>query len=408
MRHTIKRGLLLMVFAFTPAAFSAAADFGLLLATEGEYISDEDGKGFGFTGGLTPWLSAAPGETFSLYLSGKLSFEYEYATKAWADPVLAELERAELAFRPGAEFSLTLGRQLYRDSAGMIASGLFDGLSGAFGFGWGRLVIGGFYTGFQYKERAEILMSQEDRDSYGLDLDYNDLDTYFASRRMLIPLCLEFPDLASRLSLALSGLAQIDLNKDPAPALHTQYLEAHIGIEALDSLRLNVTGIGERLAYEGLDPKRSYAAALGLDWDTPGEAADMLSLELRWGSGVSGENLGAFLPVNGIAQGTIFSETLSGLMNARAFYTARPREKLSFSLGTIFFWRTDLETFKDSQLKAGAKDRFLGTEVYGTLIWSPDSALRLTAGGGAFLPGPAFTEEANPRWEVRAGMVVAL
>jgi hypothetical protein len=408
MNHTIKYGLLLLVFAFAPASFALAADFGLLLASEGEYVSDTAGKGFGFTGGLTPWLSASVGETGSLYLSGTLTFEYEYETESWADRPLLELQRTEFSFRPLPEVYLAAGRQFYRDEAGMIASGLFDGLSGSFGFGRGRVFIGGFYTGFQYKETAEILMTTEDRARYALALDYNDMDTYFASRRLLIPLSIEFPDLASRLSLSLTGIAQIDLNKEPAPALHSQYIEAGAGVEILDSLRLRLTGTGERIDYEDDDPRRSYAAAFALDWDAPGELTDMLSLEARWGSGVSGENTGAFLPVSGIAQGVIFSETLSGIMNARALYTVRPRESLSLSAGAIVFWRTDLETFKDPELETASKDRFLGTELYGSVIWAVDSALRLTAGGGAFIPGGAFTQEAKPRWEVRAGAALSL
>jgi hypothetical protein len=136
--------------------------------------------------------------------------------------------------------------------------------------------------------------------------------------------------------------------------------------------------------------------------------ADMLSLEARWGSGVSGENTGAFLPVSGTAQGAVFPGTLSGLMDARAFYTARPRESLSLSVGAIVFWRTDLETFKDPELGAASKDRFLGTEVYGSVVWAVDSALRLTAGGGAFIPGGAFTQGAKPRREARAGAALSL
>jgi hypothetical protein len=406
MSHTInKRYVLLITIVFASAAFGFASDFGLVLASEGEYVSDADGKGPGFTGSLTPWLSAAFGETLSLYLSGKLSFQRQYETKA--APPLVELERTELSFRPLPEVYLSLGRQFYRDGAGMIASGLFDGLAGAFSFGWGRVSVGGFYTGFLYKETAGIIMTGEDRARYDMDMDYAGMDTYFASRRVIVPIGVEFPDLVSRLSLSLTGIAQIDLNKESS-ALHTQYAEAQLGIEVLDSLRLSLTGIGERIAPKEADALGGFAAAFALDWDMPGNLTDMLSFELRWGSGVSGERAGAFLPVSGIAQGVLFSETLSGIMNARALYSLRPHESFSLSLGTVLFWRTDLETFKASGLNGASKDRFLGAELYGALIWSVDSALRLTAGGGAFFPGGAFTEEADPEWEVRAGVVLSL
>jgi hypothetical protein len=411
MKRVIQQALLVLVFASASAAF--AVDFGLVLAPEWEYVSDTAGRGHGFTAGITPWFSAAPGEGANLYLSGKLTLEYEYETQKWADPFLAELERAELTLNPARGFTVSLGRQFYRDEGGMIASGLFDGLSAGFGLGPARVFLGGFYTGFQYKESAEILMTAEDRVRYALPLDYEDMDTYFASRRVLIPVTLEFPGLLSRLSLSVSGLAQIDINdneenEEPDTALHTQYLEACLDIEALDSLRLGLAGIGERVDAEGLEAKRSFAAAFTLEWDLPGSPRDMLGLEARWGSGVSGGKTVAFTPVSTVAQGRIFDCGLSGLMNARAFYTLRPHESLSFSLGAIAFWRTDLETFTDPELDGASEERYLGTEGYANLIWSPDSALRFTAGGGAFAPGKAFAGDSDPRWEIRAGLIISL
>ncbi|MDR1625105.1 MAG: hypothetical protein LBT33_01075 [Spirochaetia bacterium] len=404
----MKRCLFLLILCWALAAGARAADFGLVLNPEGEYVSDPAGEGFGFTAGVKPWLSAALGETLGLYLSGKLTLEYEYETQSWADPFLAELERTELNFRPASWVYLVLGRQFYRDGGGMIASGFFDGLSASLSLGQARLFLGGFYSGFQYKESAEILMTREDRDNYARPLDYDDPDTYFASRRVIVPLGLDFPGLFSRASFSLGGLAQIDVNKEPAQSLHTHYLEAQIGLEALDSLRLSLAGVGARMDFEDDGAKRSFAAAFGLDWDLPGALRDMLSAELRWGGGAVDGKTGPFMPVSSIAQGTVFKPGLSGLMDARAFYTMRPHESLSVSLGAVAFWRTDLETFTDAELDPSSKDRFLGTEASATLIWALDSALRLNAGGGAFLPGGAFAEDAAPRWEARAGLALSL
>jgi hypothetical protein len=406
MKRIIYRALLVYTIAFAPAAF--AADFGLVLNPEGEYVSGTAGRGGGFTADLTPWFSAAPGESAGLYLSGKLTFEYESEAQRWADPFLVELERAELTLRPAPGVSLSLGRQFWRDSGNMIASGFFDGILGSLVLGPARVFLGGFYTGLQYKESAEILMTAEDRGRYILPLDYGDPDTYFASRRILIPLGAEFPGVFSRLSLTFTGLAQIDLNKEPNAALHSQYLEACFGIEVVDSLRLNLTGTGERLDLEGSGAKTGFAASFGLDWDLPGALRDMLNLELRWAGGAADEKTVPFAPVTRIAQGTVFGPAFSGLMNARALYTLRPYESLSVSLEAIVFWRTDLETFTDPELDGASKGRWLGTEGGANLIWAVDSALRFTAGGGVFVPGGAFLENSDPRWEVRAGLIVSL
>jgi hypothetical protein len=402
----VKRSLLGIVLIMAAAASVTAADFGLILSGTGEYVSDTGGEGFGFTGSFSPWFSTVLGEKMSFYLSGKAAFEYEHDKKDWKWPPLFELDRTELSFHPARTIYLSLGRQRYRDSGGMIAAGFFDGLSGSFSLGWARLSLGAFYTGFLYKETADILMTAEDLESYSKPLDYGAPDTYFASRRVLLPLDIEFPDLASRLSLAFTLLAQIDVND--ASTLHTQYVETQFGIDVVDTLRLVLTGIGALAENEGEDVRGHLAAAFGLNWELPGSLTDMFTAEFRWGSGVVNDAIGSFTPVSGTAQGTVFTPTLQGLMKAGAAYTARLHRIVSLSAEAAVFWRTDVETFKDVELDGASKNRFLGTEAGGSLIVAPQSALRLTAGGGAFFPGGAFVENAAVRWKINMGIILSL
>ncbi|MDR1931263.1 MAG: hypothetical protein LBQ57_00430 [Spirochaetales bacterium] len=404
------RHILPILLGLAAAGLAWSADFGLLVNAAPEYISDEEGKGFNFTGSLTPWFSAAPGEKISLYLSGKITQEYEYETKAWTDPVLFELERTELNFRPAAAVYLSLGRQRYTDSAGMIASGLFDGLSASVGLGGARLFLGGFYTGFLYKETAEILMTPADLSAYAAPLSYDDFDTYFASRRFFVPLTLELPDLTPRLNFSLTALAQFDLNNyEEQEKLHNQYLEARFGLEAADSLRFALTGIGA-LAQPGgedADAYRSFAAALEADWDVPGDLTDMFSAQGRWANGAVDSDTMPFLPISGVARGFVFGPVLSGLLTGGASYTARLHRSVSLSVAATAFWRTDLETIKDIELDGTSKDRFLGWETCAELIWAPQSAIHITAGGGAFFPGGAFIDEAKVRWRVNTGVILS-
>jgi hypothetical protein len=384
---------------------AGAADFGMVLAPAVEYVSDAE-EGFGFSASATPWLSAAIGEKAGLYVSAKVTFDYPYSEQAWKTPPLFELERTELNFRPVPAVYLVLGRQRYRDSGGMIASGLFDGVHGSFGLGRVRLTGGFFYTGLLYKETAEILMTTEDRNRYSKPLDYGDLDSYFASRRALAVLGLEFPDLTSRLSLAFDLLAQFDLNG--GTGLHTQYLEARLGFDAADPLRFTVTGIGALAESGGADPLAHFAAALGAEWDVPCALADMAEAELRWGNGKVGERVVPFIPVSGVTQGTVFTPTLPGLMTVHAGYMARFYRVFSFSAAGILFWRTDTETVQDMELDMASTERFLGGELSGQLIWAPQSALRFTAGGGVFFPGGAFVQDAGIRWKLNAGIILSL
>jgi hypothetical protein len=402
----MKRALLVVIFVLAAGGIAVAADFGFVLSPSGEYVSGASGEGFGFTGTFTPWFSAALAETMNLYLSGKLTVEYQYDKKAWATPLLVELDRTELSFHPIERAYLVFGRQRFGDPGGMILSGLFDGFYGRLGLGSTQLSLGAFYTGLLYKKAAEIFMTAEDRARYAAPLDYGDFDTYFASRRVLVSLGLELPDMASRLSLTLNGLAQFDANG--GKALHTQYLEAQAGIEAASSLRFTVTGVGALAEKEDAATQGHFAAAFGADWDVPGALTDMIQAGLRWGSGASSDRFGAFKPVNDMAEGKVFSSALPGLMNARLSYMARPHRAFSFSLGGLVFWRTDLETFTDSELDGGSKARFLGTEASGSLVWAPQSALRLTAGAGVFFPGAAFTDSAKTRWKINGGLTLSL
>jgi hypothetical protein len=407
MTRITKRGfpLLFAVLVLCSGGRAAAADFGLVLLSTGEYAPEEDEGNAGFTGSAAPWVSAAIGKTGNLYASGKLSFEY--AGEAWKKPVLFELERTELTFRPAPAAFVSAGRQRYRDAGGMIASGLFDGLSAGIGFTRARLSLGAFYTGLLYKGTAEIFMTGPDRERNAAAVDYGDIESYFASRRILVPLTFEFPDLSPRTALTLTLLAQFDVNGG-ADTTHSQYLEAVAGIAALDTLRFSVTGIGALAESGGAGPKLHAAGAFGADWDLPGALTDMLRGELRWGSGAAHDRIGPFVPVTGIAQGTIFTPALSGLLNARISYTARPGETVSASGEAAAFWRTDTETFADGDLDDGSAERFLGVELYGSVVWAPQSALRFTAGGGAFLPGGAFRDGTKVRWKLSGGIILSL
>jgi hypothetical protein len=403
----MRKSLFFIAFAVLAGLPVRAADFGLLLSPSGSYVSGLRGDGFGFSAGFTPWFSVSFGENTSVYLSGKITLKgFEYSQKAW-EP-LVELERTELGFRPAGTVYLTLGRQRFGDGPGMLASGLFDGLAGTFGLGTVRLSGGVYYTGWLYKGAAEILMTQRDRTSRAQPLDYGDFfNTYPASSRMLVSFAGDFPDLSSRTSLGIGVLAQFDLNGGDAP-LHSQYLNASYGIEAADALRLTVTGVGGLVENAGKDPALCLAAALGADWEIPGATADMLSAELRWGSGAVSTRVVPFLPVTSITQGFVFTPTLSGTMNARISYAVRPLSAFSFSAAAVVFGRTDVETFGDTELDGASKNRYLGAEFYGQLVWAPESVLHFSGGGGVFFPGGAFREDARPRWNVNAGLVLAL
>jgi hypothetical protein len=392
---------------------ASSADFGILISVEPSY--DKDGKGFQIVGGVTPWISAALGKKMDVSVSAKLSFVYGERGRSESPPFIAELERAEATFRPVQMLQLTVGRQRFKDNAQMIASGFFDGFFATAGLGWARLSVGAFYTGLQYKKSAEILMTTHDQIKHTAPVDYGDPDSYFASRRIFVPVAIEFPDLTPRTSLSLMAIGQFDVNAAAyaaAQPLHTQYMEARYGVEAADTLRFTVAGIGflaESAETAGATALwGGAAAALDADWITPGRTPDMLSFKARWGSGVASGDFRAFLPISGLAQGLVFTPALSGLLTIRLSYAARLLRTFSLAAEGVLFWRTDRETVKDAELDGASKDPFLGGELAASCIWSPQSAIIATAGGGVFLPGRAFVHGSPVRWKIHAGVTVSL
>ncbi|GHV96785.1 hypothetical protein AGMMS50293_31050 [Spirochaetia bacterium] len=379
------------------------ADFGLALNAEPKYGSAVSPEGCSFTGTATPWISGLVRTGLSYYVSGEIIIDYQDDKDTF--PPVFTLGRTELRWRPTSAVFLTLGRQRFQDSTGLAVAGLFDGLSGSVAFPRVRLGAALFYTGLLYKEQAEILMTPNDGSNYAKALNYGDTDSYFASRRVVAALTGEFPDLSSRTSLALNAIAQFDVNEG-AEKLHSQYLAGQYVFTPVEPLRLHLAFVASLKETE-TQLQQGYAAAAGADWELPSLVQDMVSVQVRWSSGAVNEQVGTFTPVNGISQGEIFTPRLPALMTAHASYTVRVHQTVSLGAGAAYFIRTDLETVADADIDPASQSRSLGAEVSGSAVWAPDSALRLSAGGGVFLPGSAFVADTPVRWKIRAGVLFA-
>jgi hypothetical protein len=398
-----------------------ALDFGLEMYQSPEFTNtgagearlpsgEHDSGRVNYTGSYTPWFSSDLGQTAKLHLSVKISTIYkggEWKPKD-STPILFEVDRSEVSWRPKtsglpiSSIHVEAGRTPFQDPLGIIASGLFDGLSGGAVLDQVRLSAGAFYTGLLYKETAGIIMTPSDEGTY------NDRDSYFASRRLLFSAAAELPALTPRSSLAVNTLAQFDVNgKDTA--LHTQYLSAKYRFLALETLSLTgaaVTGLAEN---KGGNLSVHFAAIAGTDWEVPGALRDMLQGEIRWSNGAVNKNITAFAPLTNIAQGQVFDPYLSGLMTIKGKYTARFQKNFLASAEGTYFIRTDGETLIGAEYPSSSA-RALGGELYGTLSWAPASDLTATVGGGCFFPsmGNVFVSDAPIRWKIMVGLVLSL
>jgi hypothetical protein len=410
--------LAFLCFLFCAGLSAGALDFGLALSQELKTSNESRGSGaLVYTPVLSPWVSGPLGEHFSLRLSGKVGFEHTSSFSAgddglaWRDPpALPELERSELTWFVSPALSFTLGRQRFADPAGLAASGLFDGLAAAFSAGGSRFSAGAYYTGLLYKDTADIIMTNRDREGYAKPYALD--ESYFASRRVLASFVWEKPGLGPRSSLALGLLGQFDVNKGD-DRLHSQYLSARYRLRLPANTGLEaaaVFGAGE--AEEAGEGMLFFAGVLGGTWSPPGAWDDRLSLWGLYSSPAWGELLSAFIPVNSLSLGRVFTSFPGGLSLIKGTYTLRPRRTLGLTLEYSYFIRTDTVSFQDDRDPGKLKGEgyLLGGELYGVVSWIPLPDLAVSIGAGAFFPGlgNAFEPETDIRWEGALGIVLSL
>jgi hypothetical protein len=392
---------------------AAALDFGLVVSQEARASNESADAAFSYVPVASPWVSGPLGPAFSLYLSGSVGFDYAAdsdGASAWREPAaLPELGRAELTWTASPSLYVSLGRRRFQDPAGLIAAGLFDGLSAGFSARGSRFTAGAWHTGLLYKGTAEIVMTGRDQAAYQKPYALDGGDGYFASRRALVSFEWEKPDLAPRSSLALGVLAQFDLNGDEDDRLDTQYLSARLGFRLAPSLELQADGVfgaGEAPAWGVF-----FAGGLGLAWTPAGALDQRLSFRGLYSTPSQGERLRPFAPVSSVSQGRVFSPSLGGLSTLRGAYTLRPLRALSLTGELSCFIRTDTETFQDNREpdKLKGEGYFLGAEGYAMAVWTPLPDLALTFGGGAFFPGlgNAFTESAAVRWKAALALMLS-
>jgi hypothetical protein len=391
------------------SGFVFGLDFGAVLGINPEWKGSEGEAGGVYAFSLGPWVSASPSETFDLYLSGSVALRLEQ--EDWELlPVLPELGRFMIAWRPLPRLGLEAGRIRLSDPNGIIAAGLFDGLSVSAYLGGSRLSIGGYYTGFLYKDTADICMTPSDIADYLKPFDWKDpAATYFASRRGLAVLSWEAPSLAgSPHGLYLHGLGQFDLNA-AADRLHSQYLSLRFLFSPLPTFAINAGAVLELTEQEEMDTKTALVLLVNVDWHPPTAWQDRATLGFRWGSGKTGKTgktggtdggLGPFLPVTSISQGNVLDSALSGLTVIRAAYTLRPHDTLSLTLDGRYFL---LDQAGDTDAKA------LGGELYASVSWAPVMDTALLLGAGAFLPGTGNVLPSGdpPQWLASLGLTLS-
>jgi hypothetical protein len=396
--------------AFPPAQRPArAVDFGLMLdqlVTLDDAFSGDIYK-TSYSGNFIPWFSGMMIENGDLYLSASVGPQVENGQVN----IISDLLRSEVILRSDQGMELRFGRTPYVDPLGLIANGLFDGFKVSQMIGLSSLSVGAWYTGLQYKKRANITVSPVDAVNYYTEFDSKNWNTYFAPRRMLAAVSWEHPALAEIVRLRVAALGQFDLN-DEGDTYHSEYFIGKVTIPYRNLVVFDAGGALELLQIPDKEAKLGLMGEMGIAWMPPGGLNDRLGFMARIASGKQEDSpLGAFLPLTTVTQGKVLKAKLSGLGHFRLDYLARLHNALSLDVGASYFIKsTELGYSGWPVSTASDPDKYaLGAEFYTALIWNPVSDFRMNFGGGVFLPqlGNAAPEE-RARWQFEMAVSMAL
>jgi hypothetical protein len=353
-----------------------AWDFGLILDQTAGYGGYESAGHFDYKGSFVPRISGLMGNNADFYFSAGIEADYY---EEWT--FVPELLRTEFSIHSGG-FDFTFGRMYHSDPLGYIAAGLFDGAKLSYESKAGTLSAGAWYTGLLYKNRAEIEMKPEERDSKKIKPEFGDFaNTYFAPRRFVSTLDWEHTSLGGGIFGAqFTLLGQFDLSG--ADTLHSQYAVGKFtAISGIFSFGLG--GCLELIQYND-KLNTALAAEFEIALAPPTRVKNRLSLLGRFASGRAGET-DAFLPLTTVSQGNILKPKFSGISMISLDYAVRLHETFSAGISSSYFILNDSDGA--SPISDGKNDgSLLGNEFFALLLWSPLSDLQFNLGGGVFLP----------------------
>lgn len=396
---------------FVCGIFLAAQDFGILAdqsadaGAHGVSLEDPD---INYSGSIIPYITFYMGEKSYLLLSAGFTYQ--------VDPFfyVPEILQTELSIGFGPN-EIKLGRMQYSDPFGIIANGYFDGGMLAFDVNSASVRIGGWYTGYLFKTRANIAMTDNELLYLGEEVKFNSWEnlenTYFAPRRVLSLLGWEKFYLGGALNMKFTALGQFDLTE---ANLHSQYIIAEMALESKHVV-FDLGGcyelIQDSTGLEFQEMKQALAARIGLTFIFPGSRERRFSLRGLFTSGAFENGLFVpFMPLTTVPQGNLLNAKISGLSVLSLNYLARPGNSFSVNWNASYFVRSDLGTYTQYPVIGINSDGyFLGPEFYLMLMWNTQSGFKMNLGGGVFVPalGDA-APNADILWRAEISLVFSL
>jgi len=423
----MKRLTLFPVLLVCAAGLVCSIDFGLLLSQEietavnpviaptemffemfddAEEEKSDENDYFSYTPAFSPWFSWDGGENISVYVSNIFFFEYynypDYrAGSGWTKPEFKfELTYTAVNYRINESMSLEAGRIEYADPMVFAATGLFDGARFTMELPMGTINAGAYYTGFLYKETAQILMTFTDMMKYAEPWNKN-LGKYFASRRFLTAVRWDMP-LKEIINLSAEFLLQFDVNGEDE-YLHSQYGEVKAEFSPFSGMGITAGALFEIMEGEDGNSCGAFGLLASMKMDVPGPLNDWLNASFKLTSGPFNDNSIAFTPISCVSQGDVFPGTISGLAYPSATYSVRLLDTL-FVQGSLRYF---ISTYDHSDTDG---DNLYGAEMWASAAWQPLEDIRLTVGTGVFFPGlgNVYPKGTDTMWKLNAVLALSL
>jgi len=402
----MKRFFLLLLLVVP--AFLWAFDFGAALSQDIGVSGIGSNTEVDYTGGIIPFFSMSLGDSSDLYISAWIKVVYEDKEAVF----VSEMLRTEFSWRYN-NLKIKAGRIPYAAPLDFIAEGLFDGAQAFYDTKVGTFNAGSWYTGLLYKKSANIIMTPGDLLSYNDTLDYgNFFKTYFASKRMMMALGWEYPDIAGLIRGKAGLLGQIDLNDySDYDSNNTTCSSMYLSAKAAMPIKQFVvsTGLCLQTANYGNETGIGLAGELGGSWITPTPFFSQLSLTGRYSSGKS-ESIDPFIPVTSKPQGSVLQAKLSGISALFLDYTAKLYPTVSAGLTASYFIRSDDKTYTFYPVNPVENSgSALGCELFGRAVWNPFIDLSLSLGAGIFLPSMGnVNPKADTQWLLELGLTLVV
>jgi len=381
MKKTLTVKLFLILLLILPVSLSAY-DFGLVVNTNGGYensIADDNSATYKID--ILPRFSILIGDNSELIVSAGFSVGKE--DESYYVP---ELLRSEFNIRFGNS-GIRVGRINFSDPLSLVASGLFDGVRYYYNTDGGSFYAGVWYTGLLYKEKANIVMTEDDQNAFYKTFEYGDFfGTYFASKRVISSVGWEHPSIGEFMQLNTAFIGQTDLNNADTKC-HSQYLIIKAGIP-VNNLLMEFGGSVEfsQMIADESNFNMAFAGDIGLFMLFPSDFNSRLLFKGTISGGKVNDSIGAFIPITAREYGYVLRTKLLGLSIFSLDYSSKFSNSLSGSITTSYFVRNDLGTFSGYPIAADSEGYFLGPEMSAQITWGLASDVQFNLGGGAFFP----------------------